>query len=266
MKKTFHARPLLGLVLCAAIAPTAGCDIAMGHFSEQETERWTKSYELEPGARVELRNVNGRIDAHPATGRTLEVVAEKTARAGSVDAAREALGRVRIEEDASGGNVRIDTRVDGQGGFFNHSSVNVLYTIRVPADVEVDLRTTNGGIEVTGLSARAKLRATNGGIRAREMAGPLEAQTTNGGLDIDMARLHDEGVGLQCTNGGIELRVPSDARASIDASITNGGIDTGGLTLATVESSRRRLEATMNGGGPRIHARCTNGGFQLTGR
>ena len=104
------------------------------------------------------------------------------------------------------------------------------------------------------------------GIQAREMGGPLEAQTTNGGLEIDLVRLDEGGVRLECTNGGIELRLPSDARASIDASITNGGIDTGGLTLQTIESSRRRLEATMNGGGPRVQARCTNGGFELMGR
>ena len=49
-------------------------------------------------------------------------------------------------------------------------------------------------------------------------------------------------------NGGISLRLPGDARATISASVANGGIDTGGLSLETTDSSRRRLEARLNGG------------------
>lgn len=258
-------RPLLVVALCAAAALVSGCDIAIGGFSEQEREHWSKSYELPPGGRLELRNVNGLIDVQPAEGRTLEVSAEKTARANSVEAAKEALGRIRIDETASGDAVRIETRVEGSG-MFTHSGVSVRYSVRVPAGVEVDLQTTNGGIEAAGVSARTRLRATNGGIRARDISGALEARTTNGGLDIDLARVADGGVRLECTNGGIELRLPSDARAAIDARITNGGISTGALRLETIESSRRRLEATMNGGGPRIDISCTNGGLSMSGR
>lgn len=266
MRTTFPIRPALGLALIVATAASAGCDIALGDFSHQEAERWSKTYELPPGGRFELQNVNGRIDVRPSSGRTVEVVAEKTGRGGSPELAKEALGRVRIEDEAGPDSVRIVTRVERSSGFFNSTNVNVLYTVRVPADVEVNVRTTNGGIEVAGISARAQMSTTNGGIRARDLGGPVEARTTNGGLEIDLARVHEGGARLGCTNGGIELRLPADARASIDARITNGGIDTGGLDLATVESSRRRLEATMNGGGPLIEARCTNGGFSLSGR
>jgi hypothetical protein len=71
---------------------------------------------------------------------------------------------------------------------------------------------------------------------------------------------------MSCTNGGLVLHLPADAKASIDASITNGGIDTGGLTLSTTESSRRRLVGTLNGGGPRISIEGTNGGISLVKR
>jgi hypothetical protein len=76
----------------------------------------------------------------------------------------------------------------------------------------------------------------------------------------------DAGVSLSCTNGGIALRVPSDAKATISASVTNGGINAEGLSLETTQSSRRRLEARLNGGGPQIKIEGTNGGIRLSGR
>lgn len=262
MKKQIRATPVL--VLLAVAAASTACDIAVGTFSEQATEQWSNTYELQPGARFELRNVNGRVRVQPSTGRTVDVRAEKLARAGSAEAAREALGRVRIEADTVGGDLRISTHYESRG--FRSPNVTVTYTVLVPPDVEVDVSTTNGGIEATGLAARARLGTTNGGIEARDIRGPLEARTTNGGLDVDVSQVAEGGIRLACTNGGIDLRLPADARATLDARITNGGIDIGNLKLDASEMSRRRLEARMNGGGPRIDMTCTNGGLDMTAR
>ncbi|MBA3887182.1 MAG: DUF4097 family beta strand repeat protein [Acidobacteria bacterium] len=258
---------MLVAILSLAVLGSAACDLAIGDFQEQHTERWSQSYELEAGGRLELHNVNGKIDVQSSPGRTVEIVAEKTARAASVEMAKQALERVTIEENATPRAIRINTRFDRTDAMFNRSgNVNVRYTVRVPADVELEFATTNGGIELTGAGGRTTLTTTNGGIKAREVAGPLEARTTNGGLEIDLAAVAEGGIRLGCTNGGIDLTLPADAKASIDASVTNGGIRTGNLRLDTVESSRRRLEANLNGGGPRIDARCTNGGLNFNGR
>jgi DUF4097 and DUF4098 domain-containing protein YvlB len=74
------------------------------------------------------------------------------------------------------------------------------------------------------------------------------------------------GVKLECVNGGIKLRLPSEAAATISASVANGGIDADGLKLETTESSRRRHEARLNGGGPMIKIEGTNGGIKLAAR
>jgi DUF4097 and DUF4098 domain-containing protein YvlB len=142
----------------------------------------------------------------------------------------------------------------------------VRYTVKVPAAAEVDFTTVNGGIEVTGLTGRIKTETTNGGIVGRDIGGPIEANTTNGGVEVDVTRIAEHGVRLGCTNGGIKLRLPSDARATISASVTNGGISADGLSLETTESSRRRLEGRLNGGGPPIRLEGTNGGINIASR
>ena len=255
-------------VLVVASAAASGCDIAMAHLKERQTAEWRKTYDLQPGGRLEISNVNGKIDVQPAAGNSVEVVAEKSARGASTEAAKEALDRIEIQESASPTNVRIETKLQrGGGGLFNGSGQEVHYMVKVPASLEVRFSTVNGGIELTGLKGRIVAETTNGGIRAHDVSGSIDASTTNGGVEVELERVADSGVKLGCTNGGIALRLPADAKATISARITNGGINTSGINIEkSGEASRRRLEGTLNGGGPRIDLEGTNGGIRIASR
>jgi hypothetical protein len=258
----------VALLLPLLFVASAGCDIAMADFSEQESAEWRKTYELQPGGRVEIANVNGKIQVSPGQGTTVEIYAKKIGKAGSKDGAKQALDRIQIVESSTGSVIKVETRMDrSSGGMFDHSSRQVEYTVRVPANAELKVTTVNGGVEISGLTGRITAEATNGGITGRDIAGTIEASTTNGGVELDLASVPAGGVRLECTNGGIELRLPSDAKASISARISNGGIDTNGLQLQTRgEISPRRLEGDLNGGGPRIQLEGTNGGIDISAR
>jgi putative adhesin len=267
--RTIHPRlraaTLVVPLLCVA---SAACDIAMADLKEKETAEWRKTYELQPGGRLEIGNVNGKIDVRPGTGNTVEVVAEKIAQGATKEAAREALGRVEITDDASPSLVKVETKLHkGTAGIFGGVNVQVQYSVRVPSNIEVHVSTVNGGIEISGVTGRVLAEATNGGIRGREIAGPIEASTTNGGVDVELTKVAESGVKLETTNGGIKLRLPTDAKASISARIVNGGIDTEGFSIQkTGENSRRRLDGDLNGGGPRIQLEGTNGGISIRPR
>lgn len=252
---------LLPLLLVAA----GGCDIAIADHSEKVTSEWTKTFEIGPGGRFEVSNVNGKVQVLPADGTTVEVVAKKIGSGATPEAAKEALERIQIAESVSGNSVKVETKLDR--GNWSRGGGSVEYTVRVPRSVEVKAVTVNGGVDVRGIEGRVVAEATNGGVRAREIGGPIEASTTNGGVDVELTRVAPEGAKLECTNGGIELRLPKDAQASISARVTNGGIDTGGLAIQAVgESSRRRLNGNLNGGGPRISLEGTNGGIRIAAR
>jgi DUF4097 and DUF4098 domain-containing protein YvlB len=252
---------LPALILLSAAA--SGCDIITAELKAKETAEWRKTYKLQPGGRVEISNVNGKIDVTPSSDDTVEIVATKEARGSTAEAAKAALERIEILEQATGDTVKVETKMARSSGLF-HGSVQVQYAVKVPASAEVRFTTVNGGIELSGLGGRVNAETTNGGIRAREVAGPIEASTTNGGVDVELTDVKEPGVRLECTNGGIKLRLPSDAKANISASITNGGIEVGqGMTLDQTQSSKRRLEARLNGGGPSIRLAGTNGGIHI---
>jgi len=260
--------PVLILPLLLASFASAGCDIVTADLRAEETAEWHKTYQLDANGRVEIGNVNGKIRVEPSSGHAVEVTAIKKARGASSESAKAALDRATIAEDVSSGQIKIETKIKRlEGIVFNGSNVQVEYQVKVPAGAEARFTTVNGGIDITGLQGRVTAETTNGGVTTRDMGGQLDASTTNGGLDIDLAKVAEGGVKLDCTNGGIKVRLPRDAKATISASISNGGISSGDLPIdATGENNHRRLEGRMNGGGPRIQVEGTNGGIKFSVR
>jgi hypothetical protein len=259
---------LLPVLLLPLLIASSGCDIVTAEFRSEETAEWRKSYPLDASGHLEISNINGKINVEPSNGNTVQVVAIKKAKGPTPEAAKAALERIQIADDASAGRVRIETKVaPGGGGMFNRGSLQVEYRVRVPVGAEVKVETVNGGIEVSGLKGRVNAETTNGGVQARDIEGTLVATTTNGGLDIDLAQMPEGGVKLECTNGGIRVRLPREAKATISARISNGRISADGLAIETIgDQSRRRLEGRLNGGGPRLEIEGTNGGITLNGR
>src|SRR5262245_12032331 len=89
------------VVLQVLLVASSGCDVLTADLKHTETAEWRKTYELAPGGRVEVNNVNGKIHVEPSTGNTVEIQAVKTAKGATAEAAKQSLERIEISEDAS---------------------------------------------------------------------------------------------------------------------------------------------------------------------
>lgn len=245
----------------------SGCDISVGDhgFSMdiakgKAQDEWKRTYTLGPGGRLEIVNVNGTINAEPAQGGEVEVRAERIVKATTDEAARDVLKQIEIAESVSGERVRIETKVPRM----RRINQQVRYFVKVPKGLAVNFETTNGGVRVENLEGEIVAATTNGGVRGFGLKGQVKASTTNGGVEISMAAVSGE-IELETTNGGIQLQLPRDVKANLEARCTNGGIgvEDGWDSFETQEKSRRRIIATLNGGGPRISAETTNGGIRI---
>ena len=260
-------RPAGLLVLPLLLVAASGCDLALSDVRATETAEWRRTYALTPGGHVEIGNVNGRIQMQPSSDNTVEVVARKIAKAATQESARQALGRIEIQESASPSSIRIETKLQRGSTFFGGGGLEVQYTVRVPAGAGVKVTNVNGSVEIAGLSGRVRAENVNGGIKVLDVSGDLHASTVNGGVVAEFAQVPESGVHLECVNGGIKLRLPRDAKANLSARVMNGGIATNGLDVVTSgESSRRRLEGRLNVGGPKIELEGTNGGISIGAR
>jgi hypothetical protein len=260
---------------CALVvsAVLAACDVQVGQdggfsfdvASGRAQDTWSRSYTVADRGRLELININGRITAEPASGSQVELVAERVARASSDESAKEMLGKVDMREEVGDSRVRVEVRAPRQ---FQLGGVEVRWTVKVPKGVVVDLRNSNGKVQINGLSGEVHARTVNGGIEGRDLAvSALEASTVNGGVDVDIVEPIGDGatVDLESVNGGVALALAGASRARILARVTNGGISTGDLALEpTGEQTRRRVEGTLNGGGASVTLETTNGGVRVT--
>jgi DUF4097 and DUF4098 domain-containing protein YvlB len=110
------------------------------------------------------------------------------------------------------------------------------------------------------------LDTTNGAVKAVGISGVTHASTTNGGVSLDFDSLPAAGISAETTNGAVVVTIPRDSKARINARVSNGGISADGLALAVTDQSRRRLDATVNGGGAELRLETTNGGVRIRGK
>ena len=266
---------LLGLLLSVGFSVSA-CDIEAqnGKFDidfagGKATDTWARTYTVQPGGRFELINVNGRINAQPTDGKDIIVEGTRTVKAHTDEAAKDRLAKLEIREEVGDSTVRVESRPPRMSGFGGHE---IEWTVMVPKGIIVDLRTTNGGVRMNGLSGEIHAKVTNGGVKGTGLVvDSLEASVVNGGVEIELAAPLDstDTVELITVNGGITFSLPSESKATIAARAVNGGVRVSDELKAEQEPEsheferRRRFNGTMNGGGAKVNVNTTNGGVRI---
>lgn len=250
-------------LLIAATATLGACNLQISN-QAQATSEWKKTYTLAQGGTLEILNTNGVIEVDPAEGTQVSVTAERIAKAGTDAEAKQAADAIEIREAVSGNSIRLDAKVSMTGLFGGNREVK--FHVRAPKGTVLKLSNTNGNIDVRDMTGELQLSTTNGRIRGVNLEGSTRAETTNGVVDLDYAALGSNGITAETTNGRVVVTVPKTVKARVNARVTNGGITTEGLPLEMTENSRRRLTATLNGGGPEIRVETTNGGVTIRGK
>jgi len=258
------ARRRVPALFVAAVASVAAAGCGFGPLPGRATEEWTRTYPLSAGGEIRIANTNGKVEIEGVEGSTVEVRAEKIARAATDEGARQLLPKIVITEDVKADRVSIETgRISGM---LIGARYEVDYHVKAPRTALVTARTTNGVVALSGLTGKVVARTTNGGVRATDLRGPVDASSTNGAVSVDLASVGGDRIALSTTNGAVTLKVPETAKADVHATWTNGGMSIDGLNLDVSERSRRRFEGKLNGGGTPIELRTTNGGIRLRAR
>lgn len=237
-----------------ALAGTAQADV---------TATEEMSYNVDPGARISLENINGDIRVSGG-GDQVHIIAHKKA------GKQEYLDELKIVVDASADYVRIETRhPKHDGGWFNwggDSSGSVSYELTVPADVELDsIETVNGDVTIEAVDGKVKASTVNGGLDVDDLAGDVKLETVNGGIEARFAALAgDQRVDVEAVNGRIELYLPADASARVTADTVNGSIDADDFGLEPDKGFvGRELSGDLGGGDARVSLETVNGSIKL---
>lgn len=223
---------------------------------------------VDEGRVVEVRGVNGEIEAVPARGDEVVIVAEKTAR-------RSDPGDVRIEVIEHDEGVTVCAVYPSRGARENrcgpgdeyrsnvqNNDVSVEFTIQVPEGVRLDVQTVNGDVEATELSADVDARTVNGDIEVSTL-GFARAATVNGSIEARMGRWMPEGARFETVNGSIDLDLPDDVNADLDAQWVNGGLDSDLPFTVDGRITKRSAQGRLGDGGPDLEVKTVNGSIRI---
>ncbi len=224
---------------------------------------------LAPGHTIEIKGVNGSIDATAASGTEVDVSAVKRAR-------RSDPASVEIQVVEHDGNLTVcavypspagspNECLPGEAGRMNtrDNDVTVDFTVRVPAGVRFVGRSVNGSIDAKAMPADAEAYTVNGGVTI-SAAGIALAETVNGGITASLGKA--DGVAplrFQTVNGSIRVSLPAGANADLKAETVNGEITTDFPVTVQGRLSKKRLTAKLGSGGRELHLETVNGSIRL---
>src|SRR5881628_663496 len=141
---------LVALVVIAGIAGIVRSHSKSGDFdklvsqnaADQAREEIRQSYQLAPGASVELSNINGAIKIETSDTKTADVFVERIA------SSQEALGRRKVTIEADANSLRIRGE-KGDVGFFERlfgSSPSERLTLKLPRQIALHTKGVNGAV------------------------------------------------------------------------------------------------------------------------
>lgn len=233
-------------------APVTAAVLAFSSLAlASEREDFERTLDFDRGGRLELSNANGDITIETWDQPSVRIQAEKEARS------EDALRDIEISIEGSGSSVRIETihhRRRGGG--------QVSYHITLPVEANVEARTANGDVSITGIHGEVEAHSTNGGLRVENIEGEIEASTTNGSIRAS----YDRAVGgrhrFSTTNGSVRVYLPSDAGGELDAETVNGSIEVD-FPVTVNRTSRRHLRGRFGNGDGTFEISTVNGSVKI---
>jgi hypothetical protein len=236
-------------------------------------ETFKKTISFSAGGYLQLTNTNGNVDVTAWDRQEVEIIAYKEVKASDKETAENLLKKLVIDVRERNGEIIIDTdypQRSGSGSVFswlfggNGKSFSVQYELKVPRQIDLNLETTNGDIDVAAIAGRIRLESTNGQIDGSDIQGVARCRTTNGSIKMEFSEISGEDkMSFKSTNGSIKLYLPDDFAADVELKTTNGHIDSDFTMNGGGRRSRTRLKGKINTGGRELSCTTTNGNIIL---
>ncbi|HKU74103.1 MAG TPA: hypothetical protein VJR02_09300 [Pyrinomonadaceae bacterium] len=260
------------LVVLVAIAAVAGAvrssvgsvSELRGLVSHQNTgdvrQEIRETYQLAPGARVELAGLNGAVKIETSDSKTAEVYIERTA------SSQEALDRrkITIEADANSLTIRGEKSDNGFFSRFFGSSAGERTTLKLPREVALYAKGVNGAFVTSDINGSVEVSGINGRVQIGSAVGRATFKGINGNMVVGLKKVDQDGVTLSGINGNIELQLGSDVNADFDARGMNGRVVTDLPDVSIDKNKRGNYSARIGNGGAGISAKGINGNIRFT--
>jgi DUF4097 and DUF4098 domain-containing protein YvlB len=239
-------------------------------------DEWSKTYDLtgKPNLRVETSDANIRVTTWDQKKIEAKITAEHYKIGGD---------GIRVEEHQNGDSVEIDVHYPHHLFNVELGQHRVDIVIQMPSEAQVNLRTGDGKIEISGLKGEMDLRSGDGSESLEAVDGKLHASTGDGhisakgrfdALDLKTGDGHVEvqatagsalgsGWRLETGDGSVRLAMPGDLAADVDLHTNDGHIDLDMPVTASGKLRENEVHGKLNGGGSPLTIRTGDGSIHL---
>ena len=230
------------------------------HHNTDVREQIRQSYDLSPGARVELSGLNGAVNIETSDSNKAEVFIERTA------SSQEALDRRKVVIEADANSLRIHGE-KGDGTFLARifgSSAGERVTLKLPRQIALYAKGVNGAFVAGDIDGGVEIAGINGRVQIGSAVGRATFKGINGNMVVGLKKLDQDGVTLSGINGNIELQLGADVNADFDARGMNGNVVSDLPNVAIDKEKRGRYSARIGSGGAGNTAKGINGNVRFT--
>lgn len=220
-----------------------------------------KSFELQPGARIDVLGVNGKVDIQTSEGKTTEVYVLRTAES------RDSLDRreVKVEQTPTGLTVKSRTVKHSLWAHIFGSKAQEDVTIKAPREIALALKGINGSVTGGDIEGALEIKGVNGRVDIGQANESANVSGVNGNISVGLNSLGNSGARFSGINGNIELKLAGTLNAQLTAKGMNGSVRSE-ISAVTVEKDDHgsRYSARIGTGGSPITVSGINGNVRLT--
>ena len=261
-----QTKPGLWMVGVLLVFLTAAC--SEGFTGPTETR--DDSFVVGESPRVIVSGGNGAIIVNSGTDGTVRV-----------QATLRKPDDVEYETGQEGDTISVEAKEKSPGIFNFGESPGADIAITAPSNTRVELRTSNGRVEVHGMHQSGTVRTSNGKIVMEDVMGDFDISTSNGGVtialgsgtfDVDTSNGRIEFDGelapggnnrMTTSNGSVEIKLQGTPSVKLDASTGNGSITTRFPILTASPGDERHLVGTIGNGDAELLVRTSNGSIMI---
>lgn len=281
------------LMMLVSGAPVTTATVQRRDFKERD--EINRTFQLAPGARVEVSSIRGPVEITTGDSATAEVQIIRSART------REDLEYHKIEvEQTSNGLVvrgvqepeqrqreniqvnhqvilklprRIDLTVSSVSGSLKVGDIDGetrVNSISGSGNIgntggKLQVSSISGSLDVGNVGGDAKVNSISGNLGLGQVNGSLDVSSVSGGLHATLLSLSPQGIHIRSVSGSIEIGFKSEVNADFNAESVSGEVY---LNVPNViresEENSSHVRARIGGGGTPISITSVSGNIRLT--
>jgi DUF4097 and DUF4098 domain-containing protein YvlB len=223
-----------------------------------EREETNQTYELAPGARVELSVISGSVDVQTTNGASAEV---HIVRMGET---RKDLDCYTIAVEHTPTSLIMRHKQERTDECQNIRARQQV-TLRLPRNVDLKLNAISGPVTIGEIDGALRLSGISGRVEVAQALGYSEISGISGVLSISIPQLSERGMRVSGISGKVELRLARNLNADLNVSGVNGDVNAEAPNVTLNKVGHSNFAGKVGAGGSVISVSGISGSVTFRG-